>query len=107
GFQVFAGYLTLDAWTANTDRHGENWGVLQADDGSWTLAPAFDHGSALGSGLTDLNRTTRNVRQFCLRGKTRHFEGGGSLMNLADEAIQIAGATWWAERISGASPRTW
>jgi hypothetical protein len=107
GFQVFAGYVGLDAWTANTDRHGENWGVLLADDGSWTLAPAFDHGSALGSGLTDLNRATRDVRHFCHRGRTRHFEGGGTLVNLADEAIRLSGATWWAERIADVPPRTW
>lgn len=28
-FDVFAGYLVLDAWIANTDRHAHNWGVLQ------------------------------------------------------------------------------
>lgn len=28
GFDVFAGFLVLDAWIANRDRHDENWAVL-------------------------------------------------------------------------------
>ena len=26
--EVFAGYLVLDAWVANQDRHDQNWAVL-------------------------------------------------------------------------------
>jgi hypothetical protein len=28
-FDVFAGWPTLDAWIANTDRHDNNWSVLR------------------------------------------------------------------------------
>jgi hypothetical protein len=28
-FDVFAGYIMLDAWIANTDRHPHNWAVLR------------------------------------------------------------------------------
>lgn len=49
-FDVFVGYLLLDAWIANTDRHAHNWAVLQSPSGAVCLAPTFDHGSALGSG---------------------------------------------------------
>ena len=105
--QVFAGYLVLDAWTVNTDRHGENWAVLQASDGTWTLAPAYDHGSALGSGLTDHNRAVIDVSTFCLRGTTRHFEGGGSLLDLAGAAIELSGASWWPERVAEVPAQHW
>lgn len=29
GFDVWAGYLLLDAWVSGRDRHHENWGVIQ------------------------------------------------------------------------------
>ncbi len=46
-----AEYLVLDAVVGNTDRHSENWGVLQRQDTSRrieSLAPSYDHGSSLG-----------------------------------------------------------
>ena len=55
GFDVFAGYLVLDAWIANTDRHAVNWAVT-LDDDAMRLASTFDHGSALASGLEDALR---------------------------------------------------
>lgn len=46
--EQFVGYLVLDALIANTDRHHENWAVIQMHDGSSRLAPSYDHGSCLG-----------------------------------------------------------
>lgn len=47
GSDVFVGYLLFDAWIGNTDRHHENWAVLQR--GSIRhLAPSYDHASSLG-----------------------------------------------------------
>lgn len=43
----FVGYLLLDALVANTDRHHENWGVLQRGPDR-LLAPTYDHASSLG-----------------------------------------------------------
>lgn len=105
--QVFAGFLVFDAWIANTDRHGENWGILQAPDDSRTLAPAFDHGSALGSGLTDENRLARDLDAFCQAGRTRHFDGGGTLLDLARDAVQRSAATDWPERVAAVPPQHW
>ncbi len=54
-----AGYFVLDALVGNTDRHSENWGVLQSQDGSRRidgLAPSYDHGSSLGRELMDERR---------------------------------------------------
>lgn len=39
-FDVFTGYLLLDAWIANTDRHPHNWGVLRTPSKSLALDPA-------------------------------------------------------------------
>lgn len=55
---VFSGYLLLDAWTANQDRHDQNWGALRQDDMLY-LAPTFDHGASLARNLTDQERQER------------------------------------------------
>jgi hypothetical protein len=49
---IFVGYVMLDAWIANQDRHHENWGALQDDQ--LRLAPTFDHGASLARNLSDL-----------------------------------------------------
>lgn len=57
-FEVFIGYLMLDAWIANQDRHHENWGVIEFDQQLY-LASTFDHAPSLGQNLTDNNRLKR------------------------------------------------
>ena len=56
---VFVGYLLLDAWIGNTDRHHENWGFILTASGKVHLAPTFDHASSLGCHLTDDVRLKR------------------------------------------------
>lgn len=61
---TFVGYLLLDAWISNTDRHHENWGVVEWTEASTRnviryLAPTFDHASSLGCHETDENRRKR------------------------------------------------
>ena len=55
---VFAGYLMLDAWVANQDRHHENWGAVWGGQ-RLSLAPSFDHGAALARNLDDAARLER------------------------------------------------
>ncbi|MEB3065671.1 HipA domain-containing protein [[Mycobacterium] zoologicum] len=109
-FDVFAGYLVLDAWIANTDRHPRNWAVLQNPvTGDVCLGPSFDHGSALASGNTDdarADRVLRNaVRQWCGHGETKRFDGGAavSLIDLAGRALSMAGVVarqHWVNQIA-------
>jgi hypothetical protein len=56
---VFVGYVMLDAWTANQDRHHQNWGAVQEADGTKRLAPTYDHGAALARNLSDEERKER------------------------------------------------
>jgi hypothetical protein len=62
---VFAGYVMLDAWIANQDRHHENWGVLfdqtRPTGSQLALAPTFDHGASMARNLTDSERQERLV----------------------------------------------
>ena len=74
-FDFFIGYLMLDTWIANQDRHHENWGLLVAPPQGVHLAPSYDHASCLGANETDKNRAerliTRDVGQSIERYVTR------------------------------------
>ncbi len=109
-FDVWAGYLMLDAWIANTDRHAHNWGVVQdPTSGATYLGPSFDHGSALGGVMAEANRTKcvadESVAQWCAKGKSKRFYGGEprDLVDLAVEALSLcssAARTHWVTQIT-------
>jgi hypothetical protein len=66
---VFVGYLLLDAWIGNGDRHHENWGVIRVQTESTSeeteyLAPTYDHASSLGRDLSDSQRQKRSVEAY-------------------------------------------
>ena len=52
GVDVFAGYLVFDAWIGNSDRHHENWAIVNRG-GVRLLAPSYDHASSLGRNEPD------------------------------------------------------
>lgn len=113
GFDVFVGYVILDALIANRDRHEQNWAVLtsrllnQVD----RLAPSYDHGGSLGYNLPDGERRRRVDDPAAL---LRWAEGGTawrfehqrrrplSLVELAQDGITLCtpeAAEWWVRRI--------
>jgi len=51
---VFLGYLLLDAWIANQDRHHENWGIIYCNKSY--LAPTYDHAASMGQNEKDGKR---------------------------------------------------
>jgi hypothetical protein len=77
---VFTGYVMLDTWIANQDRHHENWGALW-DGKELRLAPTFDHGAALARNLLDSERQgrlssrdrNRTVAAFASRGRSAFY----------------------------------
>lgn len=101
---VFAGFLVLDALVANMDRHDENWALLVAPGVRPVLAPTFDHASSLGFQLSDEERddrlsTTdrgRTVDAYAARGRSRHFEGSPTLVDLAVRCCRLSDTTdYW------------
>jgi hypothetical protein len=104
-FEVFAGYLALDALIANTDRHPRNWALLESRrDGDRYLAPTYDHGTALGSGMSDERRSTRDPVAFCRRGRANAFTPRGqSLVDLAHAAFERSQDWLWRDRFSSLS----
>ena len=117
-YDVFAGYLVLDALIANQDRHHENWGVLLDEaTGRRALAPSFDHASSLGFMLTDAERrerlTTndqgRSVSHWAARGRS-HFEGRPGLVALARDALASCSshaAAVWLDRLRETTTEVW
>lgn len=101
-FGVFAGYLVLDALVGNTDRHPGNWALLEADqDGARYLAATYDHGSALGAGLTEANRRTRTPESFAAKGRANPFVPKKPLLvDLAHDAVERADAGLWLRRVA-------
>lgn len=100
-YQVFAGYLVLDALIANGDRHPRNWALQESRVGDDVhIAPTFDHGSALGFGLTPEQRATIDLESWCAKGRAKPFSPKGQqLTDLAFEAIERSGAAFWLERV--------
>ncbi len=97
-FDCFAGLLVLDALIANTDRHHENWGIVEETQ---RLAPSFDHGASLGFNVPEAMR--RQPQAYAARGRSRHFPTRLTLVDLASEALGMVHggvAVHWREAVA-------
>ena len=63
----FVGYVQLDAWIANQDRHHANWAAIEEQDGTLRLASTFDHAAGLARNLRDEERIDRLQTSFPAR----------------------------------------
>jgi hypothetical protein len=82
---IIVGYVMLDAWIANPDRHHENWGALfdntKPEGSRLLLAPSFDHGASLARGIKDTDRderlntkdVNRRIPAFAKRARSAFF----------------------------------
>ncbi|MDA2930621.1 HipA domain-containing protein [Acidobacteria bacterium AH-259-O06] len=116
----FVGYLMLDAWIANQDRHHENWALIVTRERTTHLAPSYDHASSLGRNETEANRedrlTTRDVgrsmERYVERAKSAFFASPSGKKPMPTlEAFQEAAklrpeaAKSWIERLEQVSSR--
>ena len=72
---TFIGYLLLDAWIGNSDRHHENWGFINFN-GSY-LAPTYNHASSLDRNESDDKRQARlktNDRGFSVEAYVNKYK---------------------------------
>ena len=101
---VFVGYIMLDAWIANQDRHHENWGALRSD--KLRLAPTFDHGALLGatcrirnarSALETRDRN-RTVAYFAQRARSAFYSAGDTAQPLGTVEVFLAILPAWLRR---------
>jgi hypothetical protein len=110
-YDVFAGYVLLDAWVANQDRHDNNWAVLRPDlgpSGPLRLCGSYDHGSSLGFNVTDLKMsqllTQHRIDSWCRKGLARRFDYDHrtTLVQLAAMALELAAPDahrYWCEQM--------
>lgn len=115
-FEVFAGFLVLDALVANQDRHEENWAVIRPLPGSGavTLTGSYDHGSSLAFNLKDARRRLEldrgGVHSYATRARAQRFESGSdgelTLVELAGQALSRcspAARQRWLDAVNGAT----
>lgn len=117
---VFAGYLLLDAWVANQDRHHQNWGAIRDGD-HLRLGPTYDHGASLARNVTDEEKKARlrtrdknyTVAHFAGRGASAFYGSAADKKTLS--ALEVfrrfahhapAGAEIWKERLRTVTPDT-
>ncbi len=103
-FDTFVGYLILDAWIGNRDRHDENWSVLVPVVGNdpTRLCGSYDQAGGLGFNLRDDERDRRlllgaghDVAAFATRGTAWRFENNPgqpmrTLVEMAVDALELA-----------------
>jgi hypothetical protein len=115
-YDVFAGYVLLDAWVANRDRHDNNWAVLRplvASGEPLRLCGSYDHASSLGFNLKDDARLRRladggAVESWCAKGTAWRFDydQGTTLVQLAARALDLASRDaqrYWSDQIGSVS----
>jgi hypothetical protein len=102
---VFGGYLLLDAWIGNTDRHHENWAVVvNLARGQSSLAPTFDHASSLGAHEKDERRVRRLESRdpaFRVEGYVRRADARSALFRQVGDPrplLLIDAFRAWSER---------
>jgi hypothetical protein len=86
---VFIGYIILDCWIANQDRHHENWGFVTTPQ-SIHLAPTYDHASGLGCREPEEKMALRlktidvkrNVEGFVKKAKTPFYDKNEELSTI-------------------------
>lgn len=116
----FVGYLMLDALVANTDRHHENWAVVQRGAHRY-LAPSYDHASSLGRNEREARIEVRlsgrdprvTVERYVEKGRSAFFSEPtarkpDSTLEAFRRAARLrpAAGRAWAERLSTLSEAT-
>lgn len=128
GSDEFVGFLLLDAWICNTDRHHENWAVLDpmkaidVESGPLILAPSFDHASSLGRNISDdefrerleTNDRNRTVQAYVEKSRSALYVEVGDTKPLSPiDAFRRASelrpdaAMYWLSRLTSIRPGVW
>lgn len=107
----FAGYLVFDALIGNQDRHSENWSLELDLQGTFHLAPSYDHATSLGivqrndQKLERMLSSPDNLNRFVARARGTRFEGQGktSLVDVAEVFCRMFGtdaALEWGQKLT-------
>lgn len=120
--EIFVGYLLLDAWIGNQDRHHENWGfvvippVKEGDKFKVHLAPTYDHASSLGRNESDSVRQDRlntkdmgrHISKYVEKANSAFYDHNSNLirpLSTLDAFLEAAkiykdAATLWLDKLN-------
>jgi len=111
---VFIGYLLLDALVTNTDRHHENWAILErigppGGQRTAVIAPSFDHASSLGRNELDEKRRLRllardrqyTVQTYVEKAPSRFYLSETDGAPLSPAEAFLSGARFFPEAVAG------
>lgn len=109
---VFVGYLMLDAWIGNQDRHHQNVSlvVVVSPERSISLAPTYDHASSLGRNESDENRRDRLATRDKRRSMERYVERARSAFystSPSRKPLTTLNAFWNAARMRPDAAKAW
>lgn len=120
-FDVFAGYMVLDALIANCDRHDDNWSILippPGGDARYHLCGSYDQSSSLGYNVnpklaTRILGVPDGVSRWAHRGTAHRFESGpDGTVTLVDHAVHAllmcrpAVRGFWIDALAGVTQDT-
>jgi hypothetical protein len=108
GAELFVGYILLDTFANNSDRHDHNWSIMSVDD-RLELVPSYDHGLSLGSTDEDEDKLKLELSDYVNRYSQSCFqEGYNKVPNLTvfDRAAKLypEAAQIWLERLKAITP---
>lgn len=114
----FVGYVLLDAWIANQDRHHENWAAVlefeltpeQEQRPRLSLSPTFDHGASMARNISNEERqerlTTRD-RQRQLPAFTRKARSAFYVSADSNKSLTTVAAYRAFAELAPAAARAW
>jgi hypothetical protein len=117
-FDTFVGYLILDAWIANRDRHDENWSVLfpLTPDQRPRLCGSYDQAGSMGYNLREAERERLlsepgGLERWALKGTAYRFEHNPgerppTLVKHASDALGLVDhrtRAYWLNRLADVS----
>ena len=102
---TFAHILAFDAWTGNSDRHQENWGVIRRGGALRGLAPMFDPAACLGTELDERHPVLApksDVDTYLTRCGSGFGDGSAKKLLTQTQAVDAV-ASWpeWKANIRG------
>jgi hypothetical protein len=88
-------YFVFDCWIGNTDRHHENWGIIQVTHKNknpyFYLAPSYDHGAAMAATRLPEFKIelikSESMKKFYRKGKSAVYNDSGRILPFHELAL--------------------
>jgi hypothetical protein len=108
GAELFVGYMLLDCYVTNSDRHDHNWSIMSVGE-RLELVPSFDHGISLGSTDEDDGKPNMPLSDYVNRYSQSCFQEGYNklpTLTIFERAAKLypKSAQIWLEQLTAITP---